>query len=541
MATTNFRNFQRTNLSFEEVFSGEYDLQLVKPPATVLDIGANEGAFTAWALEKWPACIVESFEPVPTNAAIFAANHGANPRVKFYPWAVSNAETLRLRLGLHNSGECSAFNLGEQTNETVNADCIPPSGLNSSEFVKIDTEGCELEILRGLDLSKTKAVVLEYHREEDRTPICLLMAQNGFEVAGHKTRCHARGIYKFARPGALLPAAAQTSAAAAIPDDMRLSGNTADGITISLEAGHLRNEHYRPSLRGKKLFIGLPVYSQMATSFVNCLLALQARKPLPMEIHQGSGDGVARTRNILTSQFLKSDCTHLLFIDCDLIFSAEHIVKLLEANQPVIGGFYPKKQQGRLEWVINTLDPHPPVRPDGLQQVRYIGTGFICIERSVVERMIKAHPESKFREDYANREIAHEIWPMTLYGPGSAFGRLSRARELLKSHDFTANGSDQFVSRMETVLNGESDMESRYLSEDWYFCQRWLDLGGEIFGHTHVLLRHIGPVIFPLDSQVPEIARPQPPSTTPASDSAPMAESAIPAARRDLSLTIPTN
>ena len=139
MAKSSFKNYQRTNTSFEEIFAGEYDLPLAKHPITVLDIGANEGAFTAWALEKWPACIIESFEPVPANADIFKANHGANPRVKFYPWAVSNAETLQLHLGLHNSGECSAFDLGEQSTETVSADCLPPASVNSAEFVKIES------------------------------------------------------------------------------------------------------------------------------------------------------------------------------------------------------------------------------------------------------------------------------------------------------------------------------------------------------------------------------------------------------------------
>jgi hypothetical protein len=140
-----------------------------------------------------------------------------------------------------------------------------------------------------------------------------------------------------------------------------------------------------------------------------------------------------------------------------------------------------------------------------LQPLKFIGTGFLCIERSVFERMIEKYPEIKFREDYGRREISYDLWPMGVY-------------------------------------HAKPGDEGRYLSEDWYFCQRWLDMGGEIFGHTHVMLRHLGPVLFPLDTQVPEISGPRHrPVATPASDSAPMAESAIPAGRRDLPLTIPTN
>ena len=66
-----FKNYTRTNDSFEEVWAGCYECDLINPPKTVLDIGANEGAFTAWALEKWPAAKIEAWEPVPDNAEIF--------------------------------------------------------------------------------------------------------------------------------------------------------------------------------------------------------------------------------------------------------------------------------------------------------------------------------------------------------------------------------------------------------------------------------------------------------------------------------------
>ena len=62
----------------------------------------------------------------------------------------------------------------------------------------------------------------------------------------------------------------------------------------------------------------------------------------------------------------------------------------------------------------------------------------------------------------------------------------------------------------DTPMPEISKCEARYLSEDWYFCQRWLDLGGEIFGHTRVALRHLGPVIFPLETQLPEVTNPKP-------------------------------
>ena len=45
------------------------------------------------------------------------------------------------------------------------------------------------------------------------------------------------------------------------------------------------------------------------------------------------------------------------------------------------------------------------------------------------------------------------------------------------------------------VINDE------YLSEDWYFCDRYRSLGGKIWCHTAIRLRHTGPAIWPLAHQ----------------------------------------
>lgn len=222
-----------------------------------------------------------------------------------------------------------------------------------------------------------------------------------------------------------------------------------------------------------KLFIGLPIYAQVPAFFLQSLLALQARKPLyaadgreiQITIGMSQGDGVARSRNQLSADFLASGCTHLLFIDCDLIFSAEHVARIVSHDVPLVGGLYPKKQDvpGLPEWVLNSL---PNTAPDehGLQEVRYIGTGFMCIRRDVFE-MILLHyrPDIEFTADYGARRQEWDFWPMGVY---------------------TYN-----------------DGTRRYLSEDWYFCQRWLDCGGKVLADTQTIIKHIGPTIFPTAQQ----------------------------------------
>lgn len=223
-----------------------------------------------------------------------------------------------------------------------------------------------------------------------------------------------------------------------------------------------------------KLFIGIPCYSAMPTYTVQSLLALQAKKPFDTEVEICQGDGVARSRNRLTASFLRSKCDAMLQIDSDLIFSPDHVARIAGHAVPVVGGLYPKKQDGPVEWVINTLPQMESRREDGLQRVKYVGTGFMCVKREVFEKMISAYPEISYAADYGDRFPEHDFWPMGVY------------------------------------RNGPND-PGRYLSEDWYFCQRWSDMGGEIYADCRTVLKHIGPAVFPLKSQEDEILRKCPP------------------------------
>jgi hypothetical protein len=45
---------------------------------------------------------------------------------------------------------------------------------------------------------------------------------------------------------------------------------------------------------------------------------------------------------------------------------------------------------------------------------------------------------------------------------------------------------------MYSIFDCKIDAKGHYLSEDWLFCRRWQELGGEIWAHGKVLLNHIG-------------------------------------------------
>lgn len=215
-----------------------------------------------------------------------------------------------------------------------------------------------------------------------------------------------------------------------------------------------------------KLFIGLPVYGAMDAQFAQCLIALHLDPPCnEFLVSPNLGDSlVSRSRNTITANFLATDATHLLWLDSDLIFSPEHVKRIISHDVDVCGGFYPKKTQGELQWVCNALDGAPaPILDSGLQEIKYAGTGFMLIKRHVFELMI---------ENYG-RKIGYKA-------DGS--GR--------QEYDFWSVGTYKYP-----------DGNRRYLSEDWYFCQRWRDLGGRIWGDTKIVAKHVGQAVYPLQTQ----------------------------------------
>lgn len=179
---------------------------------------------------------------------------------------------------------------------------------------------------------------------------------------------------------------------------------------------------------------------------------------------------VGRSRNTLTSEFLKSDCTDLLFIDSDIVFSADHIERIVTHEEEVVGGIYPIKCEGKPRMCLN---PKPGVfqaNERGLFEVNYIGTGFLRVRRSVFEKMIVAFGEDIWY-DTDNVQIAKE-----------------------RQYDFWRMGVYQYP-----------DGTRRWLSEDWWFCQKCLDIGIPVYADAMTNVRHSGHITFPLSYQHHEL------------------------------------
>lgn len=179
---------------------------------------------------------------------------------------------------------------------------------------------------------------------------------------------------------------------------------------------------------------------------------------------------IPRGRNNLMAKMMTNEkATHFMFIDADIRFQPESIFQMLSYEKDVIAGLYPKKSIPT-NYVINLL-PQTKIQGD-IFTVDTAGTGFLIFKREVYQKLIDAHPETKYVDDV---------------GLGK-----------------------NFEPNMYAIFDCKIDEKGHYLSEDWLFCRRWRALGGEIWAHSKVLLNHIGHYEFQGDlAKMPEFAKPK--------------------------------
>jgi hypothetical protein len=228
------------------------------------------------------------------------------------------------------------------------------------------------------------------------------------------------------------------------------------------------------------VYLATPCYGGMVNvHFMQSVLSLQAacrERGIGLYIDLMGGDAlITRARSRLAARFLAhKEATHLLFCDADIGFAPENLFRLLAADKPVIGGVYPLKvidwEKARaaakadapdllaasLGYVIRFIPTpdHSVSIEGGIAKVAYAGTGFLLIRRAAMQQIVDAHPELKARMGDMGDALA-----------------------------------DEAVMVFETMIEPQT---GQYLSEDYAFCRRWQDLGGEIWADMEARLTHVG-------------------------------------------------
>lgn len=247
-------------------------------------------------------------------------------------------------------------------------------------------------------------------------------------------------------------------------------------------------------LREKKLFIATPMYggqcSGMFTKSTNDLAMTCTKYGIDIKFYYLFNESlITRARNYCVDEFLRSDCTHLIFIDSDIGFDFKDVLTLLhlcedDENYGVITGPYPKKtiawekikvavEKGFADQNPFNLDhfvgdyvfnPAEGVTEFSLfepVEIREGGTGFMMIHRKVFERYAKAYPELSYKPDH------------------------------IRTEHF--DGTREITAFFDCVIDPET---KRYLSEDYMFSQYARKAGVKIWLCPWMQLKHVGTYTF---------------------------------------------
>ena len=231
-----------------------------------------------------------------------------------------------------------------------------------------------------------------------------------------------------------------------------------------------------------KIYICTPCYDAMMTmqyaiSLINLISILNKRNIEFLIDFIGNESLITRARNNALGKFMKTDFTHLLFIDSDIEFQENAFFDLLDLDKDVTCCVYAKKsfnwnkfihsmktdksyeslESRGLDYNYN-LHSNEDVNNSKYKRVRHASTGFMLIKRDIINRLIENYSELKILTDNLSKKDDY------IYG--------------------------LFCCMIK---------DSIYLSEDYSFCERVNNIGGEVWISLNHNLNHIGKYVFRSD------------------------------------------
>lgn len=247
-------------------------------------------------------------------------------------------------------------------------------------------------------------------------------------------------------------------------------------------------------MRKRKIFVATPMYGGMCsgqyTKSTADLAKIATKYGLDIEFFYLFNESlITRARNYCVDEFLRSDYTHLMFIDSDIGFDPNDVLALAAIADPdgdkdIICGPYPKKtiawekikaavDQGHADenphnlnkfvgdFVFNPVSGQTEIPLNEPVEVLEGGTGFMMIQRKAFEKYEAAYPEFKYLPD----------------------------------HIRTANfdGKREIMAYFDCVIDPKT---KRYLSEDYMFCQWSRNAGIPVWMCPWMKLVHMGSYFF---------------------------------------------
>lgn len=180
---------------------------------------------------------------------------------------------------------------------------------------------------------------------------------------------------------------------------------------------------------------------------IDAALGVLASAGVKVDTHYVAGCCyIDHTRNMLVHDFLASAATDMLFIDADVGFGLDAILRSVKSDRPVIAGIYPKKSWTPGQFPVAIDAPEIWADRAGNIECAMVPTGFLRINRAVFEAMAP-HVETYMHND----------------------------------------GEPDLKAYFKTEI-----IDGIYWGEDPNFCRKWRALGGKVYAMAQLEFGHVG-------------------------------------------------
>lgn len=293
-------------------------------------------------------------------------------------------------------------------------------------------------------------------------------------------------------------------------------------------------------LKKCKLFVGTPMYGGQCTGLfarsTSDLSSLCTHYGIQLQLYYLFNESlITRARNYICDEFMRSDATHLMFIDADIGFDARDIIALmaLSIQNPafdIIGGPYPKKciswekikqavdkgladkNPNDLEkyvgdYVFNPIGGRNVIPLGEPAEVLEVGTGFMMIRRNTMEKFKEAYEEDyKYRPDHVRTEhfdghrhiLQFFQAEIDRFEPRKVYRKLlEKIKTEIESDPANAKDLLGVVSKTLEECDAKTKKDTeRYLSEDYWFTQKCQAIGLRTWLCPWMRLQHLGAYVF---------------------------------------------
>ena len=194
------------------------------------------------------------------------------------------------------------------------------------------------------------------------------------------------------------------------------------------------------------VFIAMPCYDSVKINTMLSVIKLVqqlGKSGIEVGIHTMKSPLIPQARNYLTSVFLTTEYQYMLFIDTDVEFQPEAVIRMMVTKKNIICTPYRVKSTD-IDKHIYTVEFKDPknilVLAEGLVEIEAGPTGLMLIDRKVFEKIIKNRTDLKIiNKATPSAEKSHEFYYNFFdfgFKDGYAMGEDVSFCRLARSNDF---------------------------------------------------------------------------------------------------------